>query len=231
MKYPTEAPDWVAAASRRAAPLAVLVLALALGACGSLPDKPTRAAMYDFGPGAAAAPAATGPAALPALAPLALADVETSGGALDNMAVLYRLAYADAQQLRPYAQARWSMPAAQLVRQRLRDTLSLQRAVFRAGEGPALTKVQGVLPLVLRVELEEFSHYFESPSSSFGLIRLRATLIESTPAGERQLAQRQVVVRQVAATADAPGGVKALTAATDAAALEISGWLQQLPRS
>lgn len=206
-------------------------VAMLLGACSALPDKPLRAALYDFGPGpltASSTPVTTRQVPLP---PLALADISTPGGALDNQAVLYRLAYADAQQLRPYAQARWSMPPAQLVRQRLRDTLSRNRAVLSAGEGPALNRSvnQGVLPRVLQLELEEFSHFFESPGSSVGLVRLRATLVETTPSGEKLLAQRNVTVQRPAPSADAPGGVRALTAATDAAIEEIATWLQQVP--
>lgn len=201
--------------------------ALVLGGCSSLPDKPTRATMYDFGPGALSLRPATREAPLP---PLAIDDIATSGGALDNMAVLYRLAYADAQQLRPYSQARWSMPPAQLIRQRLREQLSQRRAVFNAGESAALNRTQNaVLPQLLRLHLEEFSHLFTAPDTSVGLIRLRATLVEVTPAGEKLVAQRHVIVQRPAPSADAPGGVRALTAATDAAIEELEQWLQQAP--
>lgn len=206
----------------------ILSLALLLGACSALPDKPVRAALYDFGPGALTPEPSTRQAPL---APIALADIGTPGGALDNQAVLYRLGYDDAQQLRPYSQARWSMPPAQLLRQRLRDVLSRNRAVLNAGEGPALNRSvnQGVLPRVLQLDLEEFSHFFASPGSSVGLVRLRATLVETTPSGEKLLAQRSVTVQRPAPSADAPGGVRALTAATDAAIDEIATWLQQVP--
>jgi len=84
--------------------------------------------MYDFGPPAA-------PAAVPSLAPaqaasttalpaLALAEVQAGGLTDGSSAVLYRLAYANAQQLRPYTLARWSQPPAQLV----------QRDMVRAGQ-------------------------------------------------------------------------------------------------
>ncbi|MBA3593300.1 MAG: membrane integrity-associated transporter subunit PqiC [Polaromonas sp.] len=206
----------------------MLSLALLLGACSALPDKPLRAALYDFGPGAMVSMPATRQAPL---APIALAEITTPGGVLDNQTVLYRLAYDDAQQLRPYAQARWSMPPAQLIRQRLRDTLGRTRAVLNAGEGPALNRSanQGVLPRVLQLELDEFSHFFESPATSVGLIRLRATLVEATPSGEKLLAQRSITVVRPAPSTDAPGGVRALTAATDAAIEEIATWLQQIP--
>ncbi len=206
----------------------MLSAVLLLGACSALPDKPVRASLYDFGPGALAPLPATRQAPL---APIALADITTPGGVLDNQAVLYRLAYDDAQQLRPYSQARWTMPPAQLIRQRLRDTLGQSRAVLNAGEGPALNRSvnQGVLPRVLQLELDEFSHYFASPGSSVGLIRLRATLVETTPSGEKLLAQRSLTVQRPAPSADAPGGVRALTAATDAAIDELATWLQQTP--
>ena len=100
-----------------------LLAALALAGCSGLPDKPTRATMYDFGPG----PLATSPTTrLAPLPPLALDDISTSGGALDHQAVLYRLGYADVQQLRPYAQARWSMRAR---RSRLRTRASSSRGL------------------------------------------------------------------------------------------------------
>ena len=204
------------------------LVTLALSACSALPDKPLRAALYDFGPGPLSTLPATRQAALP---PLALSDISTPGGALDNQAVLYRLAYADAQQLRPYSQARWSMPPAQLVRQRLRETLGRDRAIFNAGEGPALNRsaALGPPPRTLQLQLEEFSHLFQSPGSSTGLVRLHATFVENTPSGEKLLAQRYFPVQRPATSADAAGGVRALTAATDAAIEEISLWLQQIP--
>ena len=200
---------------------------LALAGCSALPDKPTRPSMYDFGPGALTALPAT---RQPSLPPLAIDDISTTGGAIDNLAVLYRLGYTDVQQLRPYAQARWSKPAAQLVQQRLREQLGQRRTVFRIGEGAALNRSQNaVLPLQLRLELQEFSQLFSAPEASVGLIRLRATLLELTPAGEKLLGQRLIVVQRPAASADAPGGVRALTAATDAAIEELDQWLQQTP--
>ena len=199
--------------------------ALALAGCSALPDKPTRPSMYDFGPGALAAQPATGQAQLP---PLAIDDISTSGGAIDNLPVLYRLGYTDVQQVRPYAQARWSMPPSQLVQQRLRQQLGQRRAVFRAGEGVTRNRSQNaVLPLQLRLELQEFSQLFSAADASVGLIRLRATLLELTPAGEKLVGQRQIVVQRPATTADAPGGVRALAAATDAAIEELDQWLQQ----
>ena len=205
-----------------------LFLLFLLSGCSALPDKPVRASMYDFGPGNLTARSAARQAPLADLAPIAIDDITTSGGALDNMAVLYRLAYQDAQLLRPYTLARWSMPPAQLVRQRLKETLSQRRMVLNAGDSAALNRNQNAaLPRVLRLELDEFSHVFTTPDTSVGLIRMRASLLEVTPAGEKLIGQRSLVVQRPAATADAPGGVRALTGATDAAIEELDQWLQQ----
>jgi cholesterol transport system auxiliary component len=196
--------------------------ATALAGCaGVAPDKPARATLYDFGPGAVATASTT--STQPAIV---LADIEASA-ALESNALLYRLEYADAHQLHPYARARWSAPPPQLVRQRLREQLGRDRAVLDVSESAALARTGGAMPRVLRIELEEFTHLFDSPSQSWGVLRLRATLFENTPSGERLLSQRSIVQRQPAPAPDASGGAHALAAATDAAAQEIGNWLAQ----
>lgn len=205
-----------------------LGLALLLAGCGALPDKPARATLYDFGPGIAASAAAASPPAA-ALPTLALAEIE-SNARLDGTQILYRLGYADANELRPYGQSRWSLPPAQLLRQRLRDALSERRTVLGPEESATIARTEGRVPDTLRISLDEFSHYFESAGSSVGLVRLRATLIRGTTGGDRVLGQRTFTVRRPAPSADAPGGVKALAAATDAAVADIVQWVDQQPR-
>jgi cholesterol transport system auxiliary component len=192
-----------------------LFIALTLGGCAFV-HKPVSADAYDFGPEPSVKTPASAAAELPSLA---LAEVDTSQ-ALDGHGMLYRLDYADAQQLRPYAHARWSAPPAQLVRQRLREVLGQQRTVVDADTS--------TVPLLLRIHLQEFSQQFASPTQSSGVIRLLATLSRMTPAGELPVAQRTVEVRRPAPSADASGGVQALTAATDAAAQELARWLAPL---
>lgn len=219
--------------------LGLILAVLTLAGCSVLPDKPLRPVLYDFGPGAVALPSSTDPTRQAPLPAVALEDITTVGGALDNTALLYRLNYTNEQQLRPYAGARWTTPPAQLVRQRLREKLSERRAVFGARDGLALNRpvVPGVralpsdgapeaLPLRLRLELEEFSHLFTAPEASVGVIRLRATLIDISRGGERLVGQRSIIAQRPATTMDAPGGVRALTDATDAAIAELDTWLQ-----
>jgi cholesterol transport system auxiliary component len=199
--------------------------ALLVAGCGALPDKPARTTLYDFGPGLTA-PAAAAPAAA-TLPTLALAEFD-SNSRLDGTQILYRLGYADANELRPYGQSRWSLPPAQLLRQRLRDTLSERRTVLGPEESATISRSRGETPDTLRISLDEFSHYFDSASASVGLVRLRATLVRSAPAGDRVLGQRTFTVRRPASSADAPGGVKALISASDAAMAEVVQWVDQL---
>lgn len=213
--------------------LALACAAALLAGCGALPEKPARSTLYDFGPGLVApapapAPAVAGTAAS-ALPLLALAEVESSAR-LEGTQVLYRLAYADANELRPYAHARWSVAPTQLVYQRLRTALSANRTVLATEESATLARAQGSRPGTLRVSLDEFTHYFESPSSSAGLVRLRATLVQGTAGGDRVIAQRSFTARRPAPSADAAGGVKALAAASDAAIAEIAAWVDAAPR-
>jgi cholesterol transport system auxiliary component len=198
---------------------------LVLSGCGAL-QPAARPVVYDFGPGALQqAPASRiGP-----LSPVALTGVHAAS-ALDSTAVLYRLTYSDAQQLRPYAQARWSMSPAELLRQRLREHLGQRRAVLNPADG-----VLAAGPvLTLRIELDEFSHLFESADSSVGLVRLRATLGQAGVNGggrEQLVAQRSFVVQRPSTSQDAAGGVRALTTAADAAIVELDAWLEQTQRA
>jgi cholesterol transport system auxiliary component len=195
--------------------------AAALAGCSILPDKPVREVTYDFGPN----PLPDAPAT-PAGPALVLPDLEVNA-ALDGTGLLYRLGYGDPHQLRPYAFARWSAPPGQLVRQRLREQLGREHPVLDSASAASLARRGGVTPPALRVELEEFSHYFESTTVSFGVVRVRCTLLENSAAGERLVAQRTFTGRQPAPSADAAGGVRALTAATDEVAQDILAWLRQ----
>ena len=187
-----------------------LALAGLLVACGTPPVA--RQTVYDFGPGALQAlPAAAGQTAI------VLLEVEAPP-ALDGTALLYRLGYHDAQQLQPYALARWSMPPAQLLRQRARDQLGQQRAVLSMTDGGAAQA------LVLRLELEEFSQLFDTPAHSQALVRVRATLSQTGAKGH-VLAQTTLVQQSLARSADAAGGAQALSRASDALVLQLDQWL------
>jgi cholesterol transport system auxiliary component len=204
---------------RRATVCALATMAaLALAGCAT-PQAPVAKAAYDFGPvpTSSANAAAKVAGTVPSPVALALAEVDASA-ALDGLAVVYRLAYADAQQLRPYALARWSTPPAQLVRTRLRDAL--------AARGPVLGPADGATPWLLKVELDEFSQQFDAPASSSGAVRLHASLFNAN----KLVAQRTVQAKAPAPSQDAAGGVRALTAATDDAVAQLATWVAEQMR-
>ena len=201
-----------------------------LAGCSALPAPPTRPVLYDFGPGTLAPAPADRRAPLP---PLALAEVDAPGLPEGSTAVLYRLQYTDAQQLRPYSLARWSQPPPHLVQQRLREHLGQRRAILPADTAAAQARdpAQGNrLPPVLRVELEEFSHLFTSATDSAGVVRLRATVVHLTPEGESLRGQHVFIVRTPARSADAAGGVAALAEASTQVAQEVAAWVEQVER-
>jgi len=200
-------------------PLAAAPLALLAGCAGLAPDKPQRPTLYDFGP------LTEPPGTAPTGAPLVLGEVEVTA-ALDGTAMLYRLGYADARQLRPYALARWSAPPGQLLGQRLRQVLGQVRPVLDPGQATGLARAAAGGLRVLRVELEEFCHHFTSPQASQGVVRVRCTLLENTPAGDRLLAQRGFAAEHAASSPDAPGGAQALAAASQSLAQSVAAWIR-----
>ena len=175
-----------------------------------------RMNVYDFGPGEQQMVATAPPLRLPAIV---LGDVE-GFPAVDITALLYRLDYSDAQQLRPYAQARWSMPPALLLRQLLREQLGQRRAVLSMADGGAQQTP------VLRIDLEEFSQLFDSAERSRALVRMRATL--SLPGLNGRVLAQTALVRQVPAERpDAAAGARALAQASAAAVAALDAWLAQ----
>jgi len=202
-----------------------LVLILLLGGC-ALPVQAPRPAIYDFGPGSMKA-ALTDSRARP---PILVLEMTDANPALDSTAVLYRLAYADSQQLHPYSLASWSMPPNQLLLQYLRGQLGRHYALLSAGDDDSKSSVAPAGPrrLTLRIELEEFSQLFTAPDNSVGLLRLRATVTQDRSTGERTVAQRSIVAQRPAPSADARGGVRAMTAAAEAAVQDLEQWLTEL---
>lgn len=197
------------------------VLAVLLAGCSNLPQPPQAVARYDLGVPPALAPASD------ALQPVALAKMQAPLQSDGNTAVRYRLAYADAQVLHAYAQARWSLPPAQMVLQRLREHLGQGgRVVLSAEAGELPPSVQGRQVPVLRLSLEEFSHVFASARQSAGWVRVRATLVDPAPQGDVLLAQQVFEVRQPAAAPNASAGVQALTQGVDAIGQQMLPWLQ-----
>ena len=186
-------------------------VSLLLGGCAS--EKAQSNLTFDFGPGSMGAPAASS-----AVGALVVSDV-TGSAALDNEKMYYRLNYADALQARTYAQSRWSATPLQLVTQRLKTRIAQSGLkVLSATDASA-----GVA--LLRTEIDDFTHSFDSQSQSYGQLVLRASLFQ----GHKLIDQRTFVRKTPAASADAAGGARALAGSTDAVAADIVAWLATLP--
>ena len=203
---------------------AALVMLGVLTGCGSiLPTPPQRADVFDFGPGAQQVDVAQ----KQTLPPIALSDFTSTGLPDGRTAVFYRLAYANAQQLHPYTLARWSQTPATLMQQAVRDRLSPQRAVIYGDANIDQQIKGGKSPTVLRAEVEEFSQVFSSERDSVGLVRVRASLVDSLKAGDELIAQRVFVVQRPAVSPNAAGGAKALADAAAQVAEDIAKWVAQ----
>jgi cholesterol transport system auxiliary component len=188
--------------------IALLLACLLFTSCTSM--KKPQPGLFDLG---LAPPAAT----IPALPPLALADVDTPEW-LDSPAIFYRLNYASQHQPRPYANSRWSMPPAQLFAQRLKSRIV-------QGGSTLLSASDGAVGVpVLRLEAEEFSQVFTSAGQSEGLVAMRLSVLD----GRRLLGQKSFLRRAPAPSADVEGGVAALAAASDAVIDDILQWLAGL---
>ncbi len=192
---------------------ASLGLSMLLSGCASSNGAPKNQ-LFDFGP----AMITTAPAT-PPISALVVTDV-TGSAVFDNERMYYRLNYADPLQARAYTNSRWGSTPLQLITQRLKTRIAQSGAkVLTPTDASA-----GVA--ILRSEIDDFSHSFDSVSQSHGQLVLRASLFN-----QHKLIDQKTFSRKVVATsADAAGGARALAAATDAVAADISAWLATLPK-
>ncbi|MEJ2767366.1 ABC-type transport auxiliary lipoprotein family protein [Mycetohabitans sp. B46] len=206
--------------------LAVLLGAFMFGGCETAGHHASPVAQrYDLGaPAIAVRAGAMSPhrvtpragAAAPAFGPFKLVDMGAPAS-LDSDGIVYRLAYAHAQQPRTYASSRWVATPAQLLTQRLRALLGARGAVVSPGDP--------VSALVLKVELLDFEQIFDKPGASRGVVALRATLLRRGG----QFMQATFCADAPASSADASGGVRALAQASDVALSQLTDWLASQP--
>lgn len=195
--------------------LATIAIVSLLSGCSALNGngKGTRNIQYDFGPLPATAPA--GAAQLP---PLVVPDV-TGPASLDHERMLYRLNYADPLQARFYAQNHWASTPLQLITQRIKARIAQSGAKVLSTTDAS----NGVY--LLRIEVDDFAHVFDTEKQSAGMLRLRASVFD----GSRFVDQKTFLHSAPAASADAAGGARALATATDAVSADIVAWIASLP--
>ncbi|MGE5385100.1 MAG: ABC-type transport auxiliary lipoprotein family protein [Betaproteobacteria bacterium] len=189
--------------------LTILLAVCLLSACVSgRRGAETNADVYDLGPDSGVRHAVTQTGiALEVRMPLWLV----------SLGIQYRLLYSGESKLREYGYARWAGMPDDLVEQRLGQELGL--ATVRDGVS---------VPCLLSIDIDQFGQNFGSASDSRGVIVGKARLLDNRRA---LIASRQIKIEHPAPTANAQGGVRALTAATDTLADELAQWLDQLAKS
>lgn len=202
-----------------------LVLALCLVGCSALPSRPAMVERYDLGLPDLSAPSAAAVAPLP----LVMSEVQMPGLAEGTTGMLYRLRYADGQQLRAYQNARWSQPPAQLLEQRIRMRLGADRPVLADRDDISFKAADSRMLASLKLELDEFSQVFDSASNSYALVRVRASLItrDAISGGNVLQAQKMLTAQVPTATADAAGGAQAMALAVDNVTAQLNRWLKE----
>lgn len=190
--------------------LSVLLASLLLAACFTAGKRGGDAAMavYDLGPLAAEQPAAVRPQAVAIEVRMPLW--------FDALGINYRLGYAEPARLREYARARWAGPPAQLIQQRLARDLALTPS----GQGRA--------SCLVRLDIDEFSQVFATPTASRGVIQGRVQWLDRT---RTRLAEQVVDIELPATSLDASGGVAALTAVVAKLTVRLHSWENELQAS
>lgn len=191
--------------------LASLVVGILLAGCAVVrSDAPS---LYDFGP----IRVQSDTTGRPSLPPIGIAEIHVPAW-LDSTMIFFRLNYANNQQPRAYAQARWTMTPAQLLLQHIKSRIAL------AG-GIALNAADVAGAPMLRIEADDFTQNFATPGQSSAQVSLRASVFR----GRMVLAQKTFNRQAPAPSADAAGGASALAAASDAAVSDVIAWLATLP--
>lgn len=187
--------------------------ALLTGGCSISSNTSRPMASYDLGSPIAAS-------AKPLAANLVVSDVEAPQW-LQGRGILYRLAYQNDQRVQAYANSQWVAAPTELLSLRLRQ-------YFASGKASA-PEDRTRPDFVLRIELETFEQLFATPTSSQGVVRAKATLVNALE--RRLVAQKTFAIEQASTAADAAGGVAALSSASTQLAQSIHDWVAaNLPR-
>jgi len=149
--------------------------------------------------------------------PVAAVEVQAVPS-LSGPGMQYRLAYAEPQRRRAYAESRWAAPPAELLQAFLDRRFFVFPEADASGNGCRLELV-----------LDEFEQRFDDPQQSKAIIEVRAAL---TPMHRGEiLSRKNFLIRKPAPTPDARGGVAGARDAVHALADDLDAWLGELARA
>ncbi|MCB1985114.1 MAG: membrane integrity-associated transporter subunit PqiC [Burkholderiales bacterium] len=136
---------------------------------------------------------------------------------LDTQAIYYRLVYHNPFQSYAYANSRWSSPPAFLLTQQIKQKIAAETNHLIIKDSS-----MAVVENELHIELEEFSHIFDTLTDSRVVIRFQASLVNNS---HRLIAQKTFSAQQMAQSANATGAVNAFSIASNQLMDELIHWL------
>jgi hypothetical protein len=176
----------------------LLLLIALLNACSGLPKQGPQAALYDFGIAPTSQEAS----------PVKLGRIEAAPG-VDGHEMRYRLAYQNPTRVFAFNESRWAILPADLLAQRIQSRW--------APSNDAKCN--------LNITLDVFDQVFDTPNTSRGVVQLHAELVNGNGHNGSRVSTT-IKAEKPGASADAKGGVEALTAATDEAITELKSWVE-----
>ncbi len=185
----------------------ILTLAACLLSACSLMDTRPPATLYDLGPLQIETMGRL---------PSGMSSITTNVYApewMDGTLMVYRLDYVNGQQVRFYTESSWASSLPNLFRSRIDSYL------MAIGNRPASILEEDAL--ILRIIFEDFSQHFTDKQTCIGRIIVRASLYK----GQQLLSQQRFVAEEPADSADAVGGARALSKASDAIIANIINWV------
>jgi cholesterol transport system auxiliary component len=207
----------VSRTAQRAAVLPALLASLGfLSACGLKRAPRPPVASYDFGS------LQTGPpAAESRIAHVIVVQDPIAPLWIDSRDMHYRLAYDEPARLRRYASSRWALSPVQLV-----GTLLRTRMGEATERGAAIRDYGLESDYWVRVELEEFSQFFDTEQTGRALVRLKVALNERR--GRRLLAQRTFAAEAACPSPNAQGAVAGLRVASERVVADVVDWVAKV---
>jgi len=178
--------------------LTLMLLLTALVACAGPGKTVQNIAVYDFG-----LPAETGQSLVAKVA----VDEVTAADAINHQQIRYRLNYDNPSRVYSYTESRWAATPAELLTGRLASLIQQDTKL------PACA---------LKLKVEVFDHVFSSPTASAGVVQLSALLWDKK--SRKVVATQAIAASEVALTANAQGGTKALALASENAMLKAVAW-------
>lgn len=194
----------------------LIIITLLLSGCAFAPPVEAPLTVYNFGVQPTSdtknidSPSTKSPI-------LSIADA-TSPTWLDSQAIQYRLTYHNPLQLYAYANSRWAATPAAMMTLQVRSRILTETGitVIKPGDGAQAD-------YTLQIELNEFSQVFDDIDKSHAIISLNASLIHRKT--RALIAQQHFSMQQKAVTADAAGGTKALTDASNNLTERLVHWI------